>query len=98
MSSARGSGLIGMAKTLTFRARLQLDGKTATGIVVAEEIVEQLGRGRRAAVDVTIGKHTYPSTFGVRAGQVKLPVSAENRKLAGIEAGDVVEVRLTARG
>jgi hypothetical protein len=86
-----------MANALTFRATLQLDGKTATGLVVPEEIVEKLGRGRRAAVDVTIGKHTYPSTFGVRAGQVKLPVSAENRRLAGIEAGDVVQVRLAAR-
>ena len=87
----------GMKKTLTFRATLQLDGKTATGIVVPDEIVDALGAGKRAPVDVTIGKHTYPSTFGVRAGQVKLPVSAENRKLAEIEAGDVVQVRLAAR-
>jgi hypothetical protein len=86
-----------MANPLTFSATLQLDGKTATGIVVPDEIVDRLGGGRRAAVDVTIGEHTYPSTFGVRAGQVKLPVSAENRKLAGIEAGDVVQVRLARR-
>jgi hypothetical protein len=46
---------------------------------------------------VTIGSHTYPSTFGVRAGQVKVPVSAENRRLAGVEAGEVVQVRLAPR-
>jgi hypothetical protein len=86
-----------MTTSLTFRATLQLDGKTATGIVVPEEIVDALGRGKRAAVDVTIGSHTYPSTFGVRAGQVKVPVSAENRRLAGVEAGEVVQVRLAPR-
>jgi hypothetical protein len=71
----------------TLTATLQLDGKTATGIVVPDAI----------GLGVTIRDRTWPSTFGVRAGQVKLPVSAENRKLAGIEAGDVVEVRLSPR-
>ena len=42
-----------MKKTLTFRATLQLDGKTATGIVVPDEIVDALGAGKRAPVDVT---------------------------------------------
>jgi hypothetical protein len=46
---------------------------------------------------VTIGSHTYPTTFGVRAGQVTVPVSAENRRLAGVEAGEVVQVRLAPR-
>lgn len=97
MNLARRPSLSGMDKTLKFRATLQLDGKTATGIVVPEQVVDELGLGKRAAVDVTINKHTYASTFGVRAGQVKLPVSAENRKLAGIEAGDAVDVILRAR-
>ena len=94
MSSRAAAGRRGMH---TFSATLQLDGKTATGIVVPDAIVDALGLGKRAPVQVTIGRHSWPSTFGVRAGQVKLPVSAENRRLAGIEAGDRVAVRLAPR-
>lgn len=79
---------------MNFIATLELGGKTATGITIPEEIVAALGAGRKPAVRATIGSHTYRSTIGVRGGEYKLPVSAENRARAGIEAGDDVVVRL----
>ena len=77
-----------------FRGTLLLGGKTATGIEVPEEVVESLGSGKRPAVRVTIRGHSYRSTIAVMGGKFMLPISAENRAGAGVEAGDVVDVEL----
>ncbi len=79
---------------MKFHTTLQLNGKTATGIVVPEEVVDALGSGKRPAVKVTIGKHTYRSTIAVMAGKFMLPVSAENRETAGLQAGDEIDVEV----
>ncbi len=80
---------------MRFRATLELHGKTATGIEVPAEMVDQLGSGRRPPVQVTIGGHTYPSTVAVMGGRYLVPVSAEIRRQAQVEAGQEVEVELT---
>ena len=80
---------------MSFRATLESNGKTATGIEVPPEVVEALGSGKRPAVTVTInGHHTYRSTVAVMGGRFLLPVSAEQRTAAGIVAGDELEVDL----
>ena len=79
---------------MRFRATVQLGGKTATGIPVPDEVVEALGAGRRPPVCVTIGGYSYRTTVATRGGGFKLPLSAENREGAGVEAGDEVEVEL----
>ena len=76
---------------MRFRTTLVLNGKTATGIEVPEEIVAALGSGKRPPVRVTIGKH-YRSTVAPMGGQFWLPVSAENRTAAGVAAGEEVDV------
>lgn len=80
----------------TFRATLLLEGKTATGVQVPAEVVEQLGNGKRPAVTVTLnGRHTYRSTVAPFADGVSmLPVAAEHRDAAGLKAGEEVEVSL----
>jgi len=83
-----------LLERVTFRATLQLDGRTATGIRVPAEAVKTLAAGRQPLVRVTIGEHSYPSRVAVRGGAFVLPVSAANRAAAGIEAGDEVEVSL----
>jgi hypothetical protein len=79
---------------MRFRATLQLDGKTATGIEVPADVVEGLGGGRRPPVVVSINGHTYRSTLGSMGGVSKIPVSADHRAAAGISAGDEVDVEL----
>ncbi|TDD84510.1 DUF1905 domain-containing protein [Actinomadura darangshiensis] len=79
---------------MRFHATVELDGKTATGIRVPEEVMAALGGGRRPAVTVSIGGHSYRSTVGSMGGVAKIPVSAENRKKAGVEAGDEVAVEV----
>jgi hypothetical protein len=79
---------------MKFRATIQLDGKTATGINVPAEVMEGLRGGKRPAVKVTIKGHTYSSTVGTMRGVAKIPISAENREAAGVNAGDEVEVEV----
>jgi hypothetical protein len=79
---------------MRFRTTVELGGKTATGLVVPDEVIDGLGGGRRPAVTVTVGKHSYASTIGVRGGKFLIPLSAENRTAAGVAAGDEVEVDL----
>jgi hypothetical protein len=77
-----------------FHATLILNGKTATGIQVPDEVVEQLGAGKRPPVRVTIGEYTYRTTVAPMGGQFWIPVSAENRTGAGIVAGDELDVHI----
>ena len=77
---------------MRFRTRLELGGKTATGIRVPAEVVEALGKGKRPAVRVTINGHTYRNSVAVMGGAYMVGVSAENRAAAGVVAGDEVDV------
>lgn len=77
-----------------FQASLLASGKTATGIAVPPEIIEQLGAGKRPPVRVTIGAYTYRTTVGVMGGKAMIPVSADHRRQAGIAAGDDIDVEV----
>ncbi|HEY5223906.1 MAG TPA: YdeI/OmpD-associated family protein [Microbacteriaceae bacterium] len=78
--------------SIEFKAALQRDGKTATGITVPEDVVAKLGGGRRIPVAVTIASVTYPSTIAYMDGIAKIPVSAEIRAAAGLTADDLLTV------
>ena len=67
---------------VTFRATLQLNGKTATGIRVPDEVVAALGTHKRPAVHATIGGYTYRSSVASMRGIFMLPVSADVREQA----------------
>ncbi|MBZ0284318.1 MAG: YdeI/OmpD-associated family protein [Anaerolineae bacterium] len=66
----------------------------ATGLSVPPEIVAGLGKGKKPPVKVTINGYTYRSTVAGYGTVFMLPLSAENRKAAGVNAGDEVEVTL----
>lgn len=79
---------------MKFQTTLLLEGKTATGISVPQEVVEGLGKGKRPAVRVTINGYTYRSTVAPMGGRYLLPVSAEVRAGAHVSAGDALEVEV----
>ncbi len=79
-------------RAMNFRATLVLHGKTATGFEVPDDIVAALGAGKRPPVRVSIGDHTYRTTIAPMGGVFLIGVSADNRKAAGISAGDEVDV------
>ena len=79
---------------MEFATTLQLDGRTATGIRVPDEVVAALGGGKRIPVSVTINGTRYASTIATMRGEPKIPVSGDIRSAAGIAAGDKITVDL----
>jgi hypothetical protein len=79
---------------MRFRTTVFLGGKTATGLVIPDDIVTALGGGKRASVRVSIGGHSYRSTIASMGGRFLVPLSAEHRQAAGVAAGDEVDLEL----
>ena len=79
---------------MKFRAKVELAGKTATGIEVPAAVVAKLGSSKRPAVSATINRYTYRSTVSPMGGRFMLPISAQVREAAGVAAGDHVDVLL----
>jgi Bacteriocin-protection, YdeI or OmpD-Associated/Domain of unknown function (DUF1905) len=77
---------------MKFRTTIVQSGKTATGIVVPQDVMDALGAGRKPPVRVTIDTYTYRSTVATVDGNPMVGLSAENRAAAGVAGGDEVEV------
>ena len=77
---------------MDFRATVVLGGKTATGIQVPDEVVEQLGSGKRPPVVVTLAGYTYRTTVAPMGGAFWIPLAAEHREAAGVAADQEVDV------
>ena len=79
---------------MRFRTKILAAGKTAAGIEVPPKVVEALGSTKVPLVRVTIKDHTYRSAVAVMGGKFMIGVSNENRKAAGVAAGETVDVDL----
>jgi hypothetical protein len=79
---------------MRFRTTIQQTGKTTTGILVPDEVMDALGSGRKPAVKVTVNGYSYRNTVAFRAGVAMVSLSAEHRAGAGVAGGDEVEVDL----
>ena len=77
---------------MRFESRVELGGKTATGIPVPDDVVASLGESKRPAVTITVNGHTYRTTAVRMGGRFLVPLSAEHREAAGVAAGDDVTV------
>ncbi|MCA0454390.1 MAG: YdeI/OmpD-associated family protein [Chloroflexi bacterium] len=78
----------------TFRTTIISGGGNTAGIVIPPEIVEELGKGKKPPVKVTLNGKTYRNTVAVMGGQFMVGVSAENRALTGVKVGDELDVTL----
>ncbi len=85
---------VGMPTSTSFRATVELGGKTATGIEVPADVVAALGSSKRPAVRVTIAGHCYRTTVASMGGRFLVPLNAENRAAAGVTAGEQVDVEI----
>jgi hypothetical protein len=79
---------------MRFRTKILAAGKTAAGIEVPAKVVEGLGSSKVPLVRVTINGFTYRSAVAVVGGKFMIGVSNDNRKAAGVAAGDTVDVDL----
>lgn len=78
-------------QTMRFETTMFQAGRN-TGIEVPAEVLEALAGGRRPAVRVTLGDHSFTSTVGAMGGRALIPFSAEKRRLTGIGGGDALQV------
>jgi hypothetical protein len=64
------------------------------GLVVPPELVGSLGGGKRPRVTVTINGHSWTTRIAIMRGRNLIGLSNANRRAAGIDTGDLVEVAL----
>lgn len=64
------------------------------GLEVPEEAVGALGGGRRPRVTITVNGHSWRSRVAIMRGRHLLGLSQANRRAAGVEIGDEVEVEV----
>jgi hypothetical protein len=77
-----------------FRTTVVQSGKTATGLQVPDDVVAALGGGKRPPVTVTLGGYGYRTTVAPMGGTFWIPLAAEHRAAAGLQAGQEVDVRV----
>jgi hypothetical protein len=79
---------------MKFLTSILQTGKTTTGIVVPDDVVEALGGGKRPKVRATVKDYTWRTSVAAMGGRFMVAVSAEVRAAAGVAGGDAVEVTL----
>ena len=62
---------------MKFRGRVELGGKTATGIAIPDDVVAALNGGKRVAVKITVGGHSYRTTVARMGGRFFVPLQYE---------------------
>jgi hypothetical protein len=77
-----------------FRTTILQSDKTATGIVVPNDVLIAFGAGKKPAVTVTLNGYTYRSSIATVNGRFMVGVSADVRAAAGVKGGDELEVTI----
>ncbi|MEA5079276.1 MAG: YdeI/OmpD-associated family protein [Anaerolineaceae bacterium] len=80
--------------SVTFHTIILQTGKNTAGIQVPDEVIEQLGGGKRPLVCVKIAQYSYRSAIAVMDGKYMISFSAEHRQASGINGGDEADVTL----
>ena len=81
-------------KSVTFETTVAASGNN-TGIVVPDEVIEQLAAGRRPPVLVNVNGYEYRNTVAVMGGRYMISISAAVRDATGLKGGDPIRVTLT---
>jgi hypothetical protein len=79
--------------SVTFETTVAANGNN-TGIVVPEEVIDQLAAGKRPPVFVTVNGYDYRSTVAVMGGRYMIGISAAIRQETGLQGGDPIRVTL----
>jgi Bacteriocin-protection, YdeI or OmpD-Associated/Domain of unknown function (DUF1905) len=81
---------------MRFSGVVEQTGTNTTGIPVPDDVLTELGGGKKPAVKVVLnGSFEYRTTVGSMGGRPMLSLSAERRAAAGVAGGEPVEVELT---
>ena len=82
-----------MAQTFVARV-LRGQTKDTMGIVVPDDVVARLGKGKRPPVIVTIGTHSWSSTVARMGGEFLVGIAKEHREPAGL-TGEEAQLEVT---
>jgi hypothetical protein len=83
-----------MAPSVAFDTTVTATGNN-TGIVVPDNLIDELGAGKRPALLVNVNGYEYRNTVGVMGGKHMISISAAVRKETGLKGGDPIHVTLT---
>ncbi len=64
------------------------------GIEVPDEVLSQLGAGKRPRVQVQVGGYRFDATIGAMSGLALISLSKAHREASGLQAGQAVHVEL----
>lgn len=81
-------------KSVTFETTVAASGNN-TGIVVPDEVIEQLAAGKRPPVLVNVNGYEYRNTVAVMGGRHMISISAAVRDATGLKGADPIRVTLT---
>jgi hypothetical protein len=81
-------------KSVSFETTVAASGNN-TGIVVPDEVIDQLAAGKRPPVVVDVNGYEYRNTVAVMGGAYMIGISAAIRKATGLKGGDPISVTLT---
>jgi hypothetical protein len=73
------------------RRELEATGGSTAGFRIPDEVVDELGAGRRPKVAVTVGGYTWRSSIARMGDSFWLGMSKDNRVGAGVEAGQTLD-------
>ena len=79
---------------MRYRTTIAGTGTNTAGIPVPDDVMAALNAGKKPAVTVTLGAHTYRSSVATVDGSPMISLSAANRAAAGVAAGDEVDVEI----
>lgn len=77
---------------MKFSGELELSGKTSAGFEVPEPVMEALGGGKHPKIVATVNGFTFRTSIASMGGRYMFGVSADRRKEAGVQAGEVYNV------
>ena len=76
---------------ITYHTTIRQHGNN-TGIHVPDEVVEQLGSGKRPLVRMTLKNYTYRGAVARLDGDYMISLSAAHRQAAGVSGGEALDV------
>ena len=79
---------------MKLRIELESTGGTTAGFRIPDEVVDELGAGRRPKVAATVGGYTWRSSIARMGDAFWLGMSKDNRAGAGVSAGDVLDLEV----
>ena len=79
---------------MRLRIELESTGGNTAGFRIPDEVVDELGAGRRPKVVASIGDYTWRSSIARMGDAFWLGMSQANRAAAGVEAGQTLDLEL----